>query len=443
MEKIFLFLSAVIFVGMAQATESTIQQHRVSLILKAFNSRLENLVRPLIESDIHMGPTGGRVDVNDKAKFSYYIHIADANDVKSEITLIPMATSRFTPTYYQTDDWWDAHKTEIEQAKLKNQPAPKQDMNEVMQWLQDMKLSTNPDVIEISGATGQVQYTKLQTFLLDFYLKNNVKDGKITLFRGAEKAGEISAWQKGETPRGARYWTPTANYAWRYARKNTNFLDELLLKQTPLFKFEIPVEQFKTMVDRKWQQMTLGTELTKKVHDSFDRTGTFQDQLQNNNPYLGEGRFGVEFELRANRDGAASMAAYYKGPVTIEDLVFDRIAVIERTQARLVKQDISNKAKLENLFSSRIERVKQEGKIIIALQENYSVETVQALLQNLNRQSPEFVNIDGTDFTLWVSKRVAAKSKLDLKTSPFMEQIEQLNNRFAKKVNLIRCEGLF
>ncbi|MBC7466069.1 MAG: hypothetical protein H7256_08755 [Bdellovibrio sp.] len=425
------------------AAEPTIQQQRVSLILKAFNNRPENLIRPLVESDIHMGPAGGRVDVNDKAKFSYYIHIAEANDMKSAITLIPMATSRFTPTYYQTDAWWDAHKTELEDAKLKGLPAPKQDMDEVMQWLQEMKLSTNPDVIEINGANGQVRYSKLQTYLLDFYLSKLAKNDKIILFRGAEKPDEISSWQKGVTPRGARYWTPTANYAWRYARKNTKFLDELLANKTPLFKFEIPVTQFKLMVDRKWQQLTLGTELTKKVHDSFDRTGNFQDQLQNNDPYLGEGHFGVEFELRANRQGSADMANFYKGAITIEDLVNDRVSVIERTQERLIKQNSTAKEKYDLLFSQRVERVKQEGMILIALQENYTPETVQLLLSQLIQRSPELVNIDGTDFNSWVRKNIELKAKTGLKATSITEQIQDLKKRLYRKSIPILCEGLF
>lgn len=171
--------------------DGEIKSYRIRMILKAFNSQPEKIIRPLTAADVQLGKYDGRVNVNEKSKFSYFVHIDNVADRNSKITLIPMATSRYTPTYYQTDEWWYAHKNEIAQAKQEGTAAPKQDMNEVAIWLDEMKLSTNPDVIIIDGKNQLSQRVSLQTFLLDHYKKFYVRDGYITLFRGAEKPVRI------------------------------------------------------------------------------------------------------------------------------------------------------------------------------------------------------------------------------------------------------------
>ena len=272
-------LGLFLFSSLVQA--QSIEQVRTELILKAFNDKPQDLIRPLVATDIELGRIDGRIDVNEKAKFSYFLNIDRMTDINSPMTLIPMATSRYTPTYYQTDEFWEANKEAMAKAKADGTPGPKQDMNEVEAWLKEMKLSTNPDVIFIDPVLNKIERTPLQTFLFDHYKKNYVKDGYITLFRGAEKQGEFQSWSKGEVPRGVRYWTPTANYAWRYARKNTNFIDELVAGEAPLFKFKIPVAEFEAMVMRTWPRLTLGTELTKSAHRSFDSGKQFTDDLTN------------------------------------------------------------------------------------------------------------------------------------------------------------------
>ena len=69
--KLFLLVT----LSCIQLFASDLVQLRKELILKAFNSKPENLIAPIEISDIELGPYEGRVVVNKKAKFTYYIHI--------------------------------------------------------------------------------------------------------------------------------------------------------------------------------------------------------------------------------------------------------------------------------------------------------------------------------------------------------------------------------
>lgn len=418
MKTSLIFTVTVAFALSAFSQEKDLKSFRTQIIIDAFNSKPENLVRPLTPENVELGVYDGRVNVNTDTKFSYYIHIANMNESDSPITLIPMATSRYTPTYYQTDDWWDAHKDELEKARLQGTPAPRQDMDEVAAWLKKMKLSTNPDVIEIDPSTNKVTRLPLQDFLYNHYMNNYVHGGVITLYRGAEKDGEIDAWNRKEVPRGARYWTPTANYAWRYARKNRQFLDELVIGKTPLFKFEIPVNDFEGMIKRQWQRLTLGTELTKNAHNSFDHEKKFTDHLANEQPYLGEGHYGVEFELRSNRAGAEEMIQYYKGPVGIEELAADRISVLELTRERLIAKDSKQKEKLKKKFDERIEQVLLEEKIIVSILSGVSKAEILEQLESLKNNDLEIADIDGLYFHSWVKETIELRDSRKIKLVP-------------------------
>lgn len=425
----------LIFIGsLAQA--QSIEQTRTDLILKAFNDRPQNLIRPLVASDVELGLLDGRVDVNEKAKFSYFLDVQRMGDVNSRMTLIPMATSRYTPTYYQTDEFWEANKDAMAKAKAEGKPGPKQDMNEVAAWLKEMKLTTNPDVIVIDPATNKIEHTPLQKFLLDHYKTHYVKDGMITLFRGAEKQGEFQSWSKGEVPRGVRYWTPTANYAWRYARKNTNFIDEMIAGEAPLFKFQIPVADFESMVMRTWPRLTVGTELTKSAHRSFDDGRRFTDDLTDGEAYLGEGRYAVEFELRANREGAQDMVRYFKGAVTIQDLAQDRISVLKLTAQRLIEKNPENKIQIENSFSKRVQRVQSEEKIIDGIIRKIPSSDLQRLVDAIPNGSAEITNIVGVDFESWAEEQIARIAQI--------EKVSKAEADAKKAAAVIRtCEGLF
>lgn len=426
--SLVLFVVAAIISTTSWSQVSDRRAALTDLIVRAFNEKPDSLVTPLTSQNVHLGQQDGRVDVNEKAKFSYYVSFENSADSKSRLILIPMATSRFTPTYYQTDEWWDAHKAEIEQAKREGRPMPRQDSAEVEKWLKEMKLSTNPDVLIIDPSTGQTQRTPLQTFLLQHYLKYYDQDGYITLYRGAEKPGEIDSWNRREMPRGVRYWTPTANYAWRYARKNIAFLDELLADRTPLFKFRVPTRDFVQMMQARWPRLTLGTELTKNAHQSFDRVGQFQDHLYQGQPFLGEGHYGVEFEVRSSRAGALNMTSYYAGPATVTDLVFDRKQILELTRDRLIRKNPELRDSLTASFGQRIERVQAEGKILLALKEGYSQAVVSALIQQLPRVTSEIGRIDGVQFESWAQSKSSGRP--GLKTESLEEQMRLLERRF-------------
>lgn len=389
-EMIYSKVLFILFIMMKSyfSLAADMNQSRKQIILKAFNQKSEQLIEPLVETDIELGKFDGRVNVNKKEKFSYYVQIVNPKDENSKIILIPMATSRFTPTYYQTDEWWDAHKAEIEQAKKNGTPMPKQDMDEVARWLTEMKLSTNPDVLEIDPVSKNIRRTSLNKYLLDVYLKNFVQNGKVVLYRGAERENELQSWKNGEAPKGARYWTPTANYAWRYARKNLDFIPLLVDGQTPLFRFEIPVEDFKNMVLRQWPRLTLGTELTKNAHQIFDRSKYFGDHLFSNSPYLGVGLYGVEFELRSNRAGLQEMIKYFVRPASVDDLIDDKIRILKLSKERL--KDASLEIRVD--ADQRLQILEEERILLRKMAAGESVKDSQI------PKGSEITRIDGFDF---------------------------------------------
>lgn len=370
---------------------------RQELIVQAFNQKPEALIAPLTKESVKIKNGVGRVDVNKKAKFSYYIQTENSADPTSKITLIPMATSRFTPTYYQTDEWWDAHKNE--------KPMPKQPMEEVEAFLKEMKLNSNPDVLIIEPVTSKIQRIPLQQFLLQIYLTKYAKDGVITLYRGAERVGETEKWEAGDRPSGVRYWTPTANYGWRYARKNLNFVEELVNDKAPLLKFEVPVHEFQSMVDRKWPRLTLGTELTKNAHNSFDYSGQFKDHLAGNADFLGEGQYGVEFEIRSNRAGADDMQRFYKGTISIFELAADRIRVIREATKRLQAQRPHEAEELGKKADERVKTIQTEARILLLVKHKGSIEKINKLRSELG-PARELTNIDGFSLQNWLDTKL-------------------------------------
>lgn len=395
----------------------SIDDQRAEKVLKALNSRPDQWIEPVKAENIKIVDGVGRADVNLKSKFSYYVHTENPSDPASKIILIPMATSRYTPTYYQTDEWWDSNKAALDEAKRNGTPAPRQDMNEVATWLEGMKLSTNPLVFIIS-ADGKVETPRLQDFLYQYYVSRFAKNGKITLFRGGEKLTETDDWLAKRRPKGVRYWTPTAAYAWRYARKNPNFLTDLIDGKAPLYVFELPVSDFSNMVNRTWPQLTLGTELTKHAHDAFDRSGKFLDHLTGNQDFIGIGDIGVEFEIRSNSKGADLMVNYFKRPISVEDLLNDRIQLLERTQNRLIKASAANELAIREKYKNRIQAAKLEAEIMIALREKRTQAEVKSLLGKLSTGARELANTDFADLRQIAQTRMASLPLVASKTAP-------------------------
>jgi len=404
--KKYLFLATILSQAISWAADSTIIAARKQAILNAFNARPDLLIEPLKLEDVQLGEHDGRVVVNKKAKFTYYVHINGENTAQAKLTLIPMSTSRFTPTYYQTDEWWDAHKAEIDEAKRTGKPQPKQDMNEVAAWLKDMKLSTNPDVLEVDPVTAQVRRTSLSKYLLNIYLERFTENGKVVLYRGAERPNELESWKAKQAPKGARYWTPTANYAWRYARKNREFIQLMNEYETPLFRFEIPVADFKAMVDREWPRLTLGVELTKNSHQIFDRSMYFGDHFYGSMPYMGVGFMGLEFELRGNRQGLIDMTKYYVRPATIADMAKDRQKVIELTLRRWEQQLVTNKSSHLSKLENRMETLQAEKRLLLAVQSGLSYVDMDKDFQTVSRNTGEITYIDGFHFSNWIQEQI-------------------------------------
>ena len=390
--KIILTLLFLSLYGQSQDLNS----QRVQWILNAFNSKPDSLIEPLTQDQIQLGEYEGRVMVNKKAKFSYYVHIEEKSNPHSKITLIPMATSRFAPNYYQTDEWWEKHKNE--------KPMPKQDPALVLAWLNEMKLSTDPDVVVIDPAQNNQSRITLKEYLLNVYIENFVENGKVILYRGAEKPFELDSWKQRKMPSGVRYWTPTANYAWRYARKNKDFLDLLIKDQTPLFRFEIPVADFKEMVLRRWPRLTLGTELTKNAHSIFNSQKYFGDHLFSSQPYLGIGDLGVEFEVRSNRAGALQMVNYFVRAATIDDLAQDRTRVLQRAKLRLSKQRGNSESTAH--FDNRIAAVDMERQLLNAIAKQKPHPKFQELLIQLSQIGSELTLIDGVQLNSWAQKQI-------------------------------------
>ena len=339
----------------------------------------------------------GKIDADPEHKLSYFLFTENPRDPASRTVVIPMATSRFDVYNYQTDEWWDAHKAEIEAARRNGTPVPRQDPAEVRAYLRDKGLSTNPDVLSIDPQGGAATRTPLREFLLQEYMERFTgPDGKVALYRGAEKPGELASWERGEFPRGVRYWTPDANYAWRYGRKSPDFIENLLKGDAPVFEYRVPKEEFVRLA--RGGHLILGTELTKRVHDRFAMTGKFDDQL-NGFDYLGEGKYGLEFEARAARVARQSFARYFTGAVDIDNMADQRIRLIREGTHRLATQRPEEAQALETLARTRIAKVEAERKALKLARDGASLEEREAALAAFRAISTpaEITLIDGAD----------------------------------------------
>jgi hypothetical protein len=326
----------------------------------------------------------GKVDADPVRKLSYFIFTADPSDKNSPTLLIPMATSRFDRYNYQTDDWWNAHKAEIDQAKYQHTPMPHQDPVEVMAFLQKNGLSTNPDVFLLHANSGQVSKQQLRDFLLNEYLTRYTEDGSVVLYRGAERADELAAWQRKEFPHGVRYWTGDANYGWRYGRKNSNLLSKTMDGEAPVFRFKVPKNDFVRMVNSG--DLVLGTELTKSAHRNFPENYRFTDDLAGGADYLGEGKYGLEFEIRGTRRVREQFVNYFDGPLNVEDLANARRQQINVGIARILRQTPARATELEQMKASRLATVNAEEQAMVAIRDGHPAEEITALLGKLTGQ---------------------------------------------------------
>lgn len=350
---------------------------RKKLIMKA----LPNIP----EENIKIKNGMGRVDSNKNFKMSYYIRTINPQDPMSKVQLIPMATSRYDRYNYNTDEWWDKYG----EARMRGEKVPHEDADQVAKFLRDNNLSTNPDV-HVLQANAKPKTTKLKDFLLDRYLEM-YGDGKdVILYRGIGKMEELNVWRSGITPRGVRYWTPNANYAWRYARKRENFITNLITDNTPIVKFKIPKNEFIQMVNRN--EVVLGTELPKSAHRIFDSSGEFGDSLYGSS-YLGDGKLGVEHEIRFRRRGREKIAQYFVGAVDPTDLGRERILTLKEGYARLVDAKPAESQKLIQEMNERIGRVQAEMEVLGMMDQDFPHERVVDKFNTLSG-TDELINND-------------------------------------------------
>ena len=364
------------------ATAATTETHEVIL------AKIKSLIPQAPEAGIKFGPAVGRIDVVKDVDFSY---LAQFETVGTKRTLlIPMATSRLEGGWIDSPEWWKAHETEIRDAKAQGKPLPHQDRHEVSAWLSASGLSTNPDVIIVENAV--TKRVPLQDFLVQHIKDHSSGDGFIDLYRGAERGDEAASWRGHMRPRGARYWTPSATYAWRYGRKNQGFLRSLIKGDAPVLKFRVPVGDLKRLV--KNHNWVLGTELPKPAHLAFDTSGEFMDHLTGS-VYVGEGDITPEIELRARSAGADAFIPYYQGQVGIEDLAKDRVKKIELTITRVQKQTRPNTSALVEKLQSRITRTKAEMDILVGIRDHAAFDRINQLLSALPPGNAEIANVDG------------------------------------------------
>jgi hypothetical protein len=165
--------------------------------------------------------------------------------------------------------------------------------------------------------------------------------------------------------------------------------------QAPVFKFSMPIDAFKDVVLRG--HLILGTELTKHAHDSFAANHTFTDQLTGYD-YLGEGKYGLEFEIRGDGAGRMNFPHYFAGAATTDDLANGRIKDIHTTTSRLVLQRPADEAKLRAIETSRMKRVESERKILKLVHDGADPKLIAAAVALLDPTAPaEIANIDGVN----------------------------------------------
>jgi hypothetical protein len=148
--------------------------------------------------------------------------------------------------------------------------------------------------------------------------------------------------------------------------------------------------------------LILGTELTKHAHDSFTATQIFTDQLTGYD-YLGEGKYGLEFELRGDHVARRAFPSYFKGSATIDELADGRIHDIQATTSRLALQRPEKAEGLLKTQASRIERTNAERLTLNLIHDHADPKIISEAVSKLPQASSEIANIDGFDLTMYVS----------------------------------------
>jgi hypothetical protein len=377
------------------------QENYILDLDKVLKEKIIQAIPNVKEKDIVLSRGIGRVSASAEHKLSYYVYSEDPYSPSRKTYVIPMATSRYDKYNYHTSEWWDKYG----EASLRGDPVPRENPRDVYRYLKQNGLSTNPDVILIDGFRAKPRTIPLKDFLLYIYTSEYSENGYISLYRGVAKSNEAEVWKSGALPRGARYWTPDINYAWRYARKRDDLIEGLIKDHSPIVEFRIPVSEFMAMVDKN--ELILGTELPLSAHRKFDASGVFGDNL-NGFPYLGNEKFGIEFEVRARKKARKKMPLYFLATVDAQKVALDRIDKIKATYKRLLKRKPEQRDQLLLERDKRIEVAKTELQIIQTSQLDLGESKLNNLLDSMAYENREFTHTSRENLRD-VAKRLSGK----------------------------------
>ncbi|MBT3585492.1 MAG: hypothetical protein HN509_11345 [Halobacteriovoraceae bacterium] len=148
-------------------------------------------------------------------------------------------------------------------------------------------------------------------------------------------------------------------------------------------------------LQRWWKknQLILGTELPRSAHRYFDNGGVFKDSITGNY-YLGEGKLGLELEIRGRQSSRNQFVKYFDGAVTVEDMARDRLRIINLGYERLMKQYPAHAESLQSEMTRRSAKVTAEEELLVAARNGASMEEIDKLLSNLPAGAEEITSTD-------------------------------------------------
>lgn len=97
--------------------------------------------------------------------------------------------------------------------------------------------------------------------------------------------------------------------------------------------------------------------------------------------YMGDARYGVDWEIRATSRGRTNFPQYFQGAVGVDEMADVRIKRIHDATARLFEQNPGRAAELKAAETARVAEVQAERDLIHGLQQHKSPAEIQALLQ--------------------------------------------------------------
>lgn len=214
-----------------------------------------------------------------------------------------------------------------------------------------------PIVYKIAGRPANFSSEPLSEFLLREIFRKRAKNGMLDLYRGAEREDERESWTQGVPAPGARYWTPTIDYAWRYARKQAHFLSQTIAGKSPILHFQVAVDEFERQV--RQGRLILGAELPARIHKRLESGQGFTDHLAAGDLYLGYPDWGMEVEILSGRERSLFTRGF-KGSITWAEMVASRKQQIQVAYERAYHQWPLRRNRLQIERDRRLNQVAAE-----------------------------------------------------------------------------------